>query len=72
MLFLGGHVGRPVAASFDASGDHIETVGADGTVRSYACAICGGIPDLLPIAHRRLAATGRRLTPAEQRRYLRD
>jgi WD40 repeat protein len=70
LLFLEGHVGRVVAASFDAAGRRITTVGIDGTVRSYACETCGSIPDLLRLAERRLAATGRRLTPAERRRYL--
>ena len=69
-LFLRGHTGPLVAATFDATGRRITTVGTDGTVRLYACAICGGMNDLLPLARRRLAATGRAPTPAERRRYL--
>lgn len=68
-LFLRGHRGRLVSAAFDAAGRRIATVGADGTLRSYTCAFCGGIGDLLPLAERRLAATGRQLTPSERRRY---
>jgi len=70
MLFLRGHAGRVLAASFDATGLNIATVGVDGTLRTYSCEICGGIAHLLRLAERRLAATGRELTPAERRRYL--
>jgi WD40 repeat protein len=70
MLFLRGHARRVLAASFDATGLNIATVGVDGTLRAYSCEICGGIAQLLRLAERRLAATGRELTPAERRRYL--
>ena len=70
MLFLEGHTGPVLAASFDSTGRRITTVGADGTVRSYACAVCGGVPELLGLAERRLAGTKRELTPAERRRYI--
>jgi hypothetical protein len=56
--------------SFDAAGRRIATVGVDGTLRAYAGRVCGGIPELLQLAERRLAATGRKLTPEERRRYL--
>jgi WD40 repeat protein len=69
LLFLQGHRGRLLAVSFDAAGRQIATVGVDGTLRAYACEICGGTPELLQLAERRLAATGRKLTPAERRRY---
>jgi WD40 repeat protein len=69
LLFLEGHRGRLLAASFDAAGRQIATVGVDGTLRTYACEICGGTPELLQLAERQLAATGRKLTPAERRRY---
>jgi len=70
MRFLHGHNGPLVAASFDSAGRRITTVGVDGTLRSHTCAICGAIPELLALAERRLAATGRELTSAERRRYL--
>jgi WD40 repeat protein len=70
LLFLRGHAGSVLAASFDPTGRTISTVGADGTLRAYSCEICGGIPELLRLAERRLAATSRELTPAERRRYL--
>jgi WD40 repeat protein len=69
LLFLYGHSGRLLAVSFDAAGRRIATVGVDGTLRAYACRVCGGIPELLQLAERRLAATGRKLTPEERRRY---
>ena len=69
LLFIEGHSGHVLAASFDAEGRRIGTVGADGTLRSYRCEVCGGVPELLELAARRLAATGRQLSPAEQRRY---
>jgi WD40 repeat protein len=72
LLFLYGHSGRLLAVSFDAAGRRIATVGVDGTLRAYTCSVCGGIRELLRLAERRLAATGRTLTPAERRRYLGD
>ena len=65
LLFLDGHDGRLLAATFDPGGRRIETVGVDGTIRAYNCAICGGVPGLLRLADARLAATGRRLTAEE-------
>jgi WD40 repeat protein len=65
LLFLDGHEGRLLAATFDAAGRRIETIGVDGTIRAYDCIICGGVPELLRLADARLAATGRRLTRAE-------
>jgi WD40 repeat protein len=67
LLFLDGHKGKLLAAAFDARGRRIETVGVDGTVRVYACGVCGRVPELLRIADARLAATGRRLTAGEAR-----
>jgi WD40 repeat protein len=72
ILFLRGHNGRLLAAGFDETANRIVTAGVDGTVRSYTCTICGGIGELLPLAERRLATTGRRLSAAEKRKYLRD
>lgn len=70
MLFLQGHTGRLLAATFDATGRRITTVGVDGTVRTYKCNVCGGIEELVELAERRLRTTGRKLTPAEHSRYL--
>jgi WD40 repeat protein len=70
LLFLPGGEAHMFAASFDPAGLRIMAVGADGKFRSYTCEVCAGIPGLLRLAQRRLEATGRELTPAEQRRYL--
>ena len=70
LFFLDGHRGLILAASFDATGRRIETLGVDGTLRAYTCGLCGGTTDLLRLARQRLAATGRTLTPAERRQYL--
>ena len=70
VLRLRGHDGTTSAAAFDPTGRIIVTGGVDGTVRRYHCEMCGGVDDLLRIAERRLADTGRRLTPDERRRYL--
>jgi WD40 repeat protein len=65
LQFLEGHQGKLLAASFDESGRRIETVGVDGTIRAYACGVCGRVPELLRLADARLAATGTRLTNHE-------
>ena len=62
LLFLDGHKGKLLAATFNAAGNRIETVGVDGTIRAYACGVCGRVPALLRIADARLATTGRRLS----------
>ena len=70
LLWLQGDAGRLLAASFDQTGLAVLIVGSDGTLRSYACEVCGGVGDLLELADRRLAMTGRELTPEERRHYL--
>ncbi len=67
---LQGHEGPVTAALFDESGRRVLTGGADGTVRTYDCDVCGDLDELLGIADRRLAVTGRELTPEERERYL--
>ena len=61
---------RPLSASFDASGDALLVAEADGSLSRYACEVCGGVEELLALADRRLAATGRELTAEERRHYL--
>lgn len=70
MLFLQGHAGPLLAATFDPTGRRIATFGTDGSLRAYACEVCGGTAELLRLAERRLDATGRTLTSGERRRYL--
>jgi WD40 repeat protein len=70
IMRLKGHEGIVMAATFDPSGRIIVTGGEDGTVRSYRCDVCGGLAELVALAERRLAATGRELSSAERERYL--
>jgi WD40 repeat protein len=53
---LTGHLGLLRGAAFAGEGYTILTAGGvDGTIRTYTCEVCGGIPDLLTLADRRLA-----------------
>ena len=70
LLFLPGGEGRLLAASFDSSAHWVSTISTDGTLRRYACGVCGAIPKLLRLVQTRLASTGRELTVAERQRYL--
>jgi WD40 repeat protein len=67
--FLQGHKGKLTSASFAGTSQTIVTSGVDRTVRTYECRICTGIVGLTKLADRRLAATGRRLKPAEQQSF---
>ncbi|MFL5917541.1 MAG: WD40 repeat domain-containing protein, partial [Gaiellaceae bacterium] len=69
LLRLQGHEGTTTAAVFDPSGTRIYTGGDDGTVRLYACRICGDLDALLALADTRLAGTRRVLTDEERERY---
>ncbi len=71
VLRLQGHEGATTAATFDPTGRRILTGGADGTVRTFDCEICGNVDRLLALARTRLAQTRRELTPEERERYLR-
>jgi WD40 repeat protein len=69
--FLRGHTGGPLtSATFAPDGRRVLTASADGTARTYFCAVCGGIYDLVRLAQSRIAALERYLTQAERRRYL--
>ena len=67
---LKGHDGPVTAVAFTPDGRSVLTGGADGTVRTYRCELCGGIDELLAIADARLRDTGRGLSKAERNRYL--
>jgi WD40 repeat protein len=70
IFLLSGHEGILTAATFDPSGRRIYTGGVDGTVRSFDCDVCRSGSELVDAARRRLAQTGRRLTPEERDRLL--
>ena len=71
VLRLAGHEGTATSVTFDPTGAIIYTGGIDGTVRRYACRICGGIDDLLALADSRLAGTHRVISEEETDQYLR-
>jgi WD40 repeat protein len=56
LYFLSGHHRHLAAAVFAPSGWTVATAGADGTIRTYACALCGGSAQLRALAEQRLAA----------------
>jgi WD40 repeat protein len=68
---LRGHKKRAIltAAAFVPGSHRIVTTGADGTVRSWFCEICGGLDELVSLAEKRLAQTGRALTAEERRKF---
>jgi WD40 repeat protein len=68
IYFLQGHEG-PVRAAEFVSPTRIVTRGDDG-VRTYVCDVCGDLGELVALADERLSRSGRRLSPAERRRYL--
>jgi WD40 repeat protein len=71
LLLLKPDEGRVFAASFDTTGLKILAAGSDGVLTAYSCQIaCGDVAGLLALADRRMAATGRVLTPTERRHYL--
>ncbi|MFL5822583.1 MAG: toll/interleukin-1 receptor domain-containing protein [Solirubrobacteraceae bacterium] len=66
IALLAGHIG-PVGAQFNRAGTEIVSGGLDNTLRTYACDVCGSVPQLLTTV-RRIVPT--HLTPAETNRYL--
>ena len=59
---------RPLRARF-ADDHRIVTVARDGKVREWFCDICGTHDELVSLAEKRLALTGRTLTAEERRRF---
>jgi hypothetical protein len=68
VYFLRGHQERLTAASFAEDGRTIVTADRHET-RAYRCETCGRLAELISLARRRLAATGRELTRAERDRF---
>ena len=56
VTYLYGHTDRLVGVGFAADGRTIESASVDGTIRSYDCQICAGLPGLLRSAEVRIAA----------------
>ncbi|MDX6487204.1 MAG: hypothetical protein QOF43_2357, partial [Gaiellaceae bacterium] len=55
LFFLRGHTGVLTSVSFSPDGHTILSSGADGTVRTYTCEVCGTLDTLERLAERRLA-----------------
>ena len=55
MYFLRGHAANLSTAVFTRNSRRVVTSGADGTVRTYFCDVCGELPELRVLARRRLA-----------------
>jgi WD40 repeat protein/DNA-binding transcriptional ArsR family regulator len=53
---LGGHGGRLTSAEWTMDGRFVVTSSLDGTVRRWACVICGSVPHLIELAEARLRA----------------
>jgi WD40 repeat protein len=70
VFYLRGHRGMVASADFADADDTAFTAGADGTVRTYRCDICGDLEELASLARDRLARTGRALSDDDRRRYL--
>ena len=57
LFYLRGHGPLLTSAVFAPDRPTILTASGDGTVRTYACEVCGDLPALVRLAERRLAAT---------------
>jgi WD40 repeat protein len=66
---LRGPTSPLTAAAFEPDSTAIVTSDRSGVVRRYVCDVCGSIQHLVALADDRLAATGRRLTSGDRRRY---
>lgn len=64
--YLRGHKGTLVSAVWTPDSRTVITAGADATVRSWRCAYCGHVDELVEVARSKLNAVGRRLTADEQ------
>jgi len=60
---------RPLVARFEGN-NRIVTIARDGKVREWFCDFCGTTDELLALAKKRLALTGRSLTPEEKRKFV--
>jgi WD40 repeat protein len=70
LMYLYGPTSRVTAVAFRPDSRTVVTREEDGTVRSYACELCGGLEELSALARSRLRSTGRTVTDADRARYL--
>jgi WD40 repeat protein len=55
---IGGPADTITSAVFGPTSRTVLAASKDGTVRTYHCALCGGVDELLGLAHRQLRRTG--------------
>jgi WD40 repeat protein len=55
LFFLAGHTGQLTSVAFSPRDWTVVTGSADGTVRTYRCAYCGRLTQLIPLARAHLA-----------------
>jgi WD40 repeat protein len=70
LFYLRGHTGQVERADFAPDGHRILTSSDDGTLRSYACAVCGSVYELAHLARVRLSGVSALLTLRQRKRYL--
>jgi WD40 repeat protein len=70
ITYLHGHDQPLTSASFSLDGRRILTASRDGTVRTYACEVCGGLDALVGAAESRLDTLTRPLSASDRRRYV--
>jgi WD40 repeat protein len=68
--YLYGPKPTVAAVGFDPGSRAVLTRETDGTVRRWACELCGGLDELETVGKARLRATDRKLTAEERARYL--
>jgi WD40 repeat protein len=68
--YLYGPKPTVAAVGFDPGSRAVLTRETDGTVRRWACELCGGLDELETLGKARLRATDRKLTAEERARYL--
>jgi WD40 repeat protein len=61
--------GGMTSATFDSSSRRVFVVSKDGQILAYRCNLCAGLDDLLRRARAQLAATGRKLTASERKKF---
>jgi WD40 repeat protein len=70
LLYLHGSGAQLESVAFSPKAWRVVTGSKDGTVATYDCQLCGGVPQLIALAKARLGSLGQNLTPAQRHQYL--
>jgi WD40 repeat protein len=70
LLFLHGSGAQLTTVAFSPRGWRVVTGSKDGTVATYDCQLCGGVPQLVRLAKARLSDLERNLTEKQRGKYL--